>query len=91
VLVAWYSRDLPMAFNEKDQIFQTATVNGLVCVIIIALLLITDLPTTSPNISVSIETESERETLARYSGRCTVTHSLLFLCACSFRHSFGSF
>eukprot|EP00538_Stauroneis_constricta_P004397 CAMPEP_0119555080 /NCGR_PEP_ID=MMETSP1352-20130426/7400_1 /TAXON_ID=265584 /ORGANISM="Stauroneis constricta, Strain CCMP1120" /LENGTH=825 /DNA_ID=CAMNT_0007601789 /DNA_START=233 /DNA_END=2710 /DNA_ORIENTATION=- len=51
VLVAWYSRQLPTAFNEKDQIFQTATINGIVCVIILGLSVVTDTPTTHPNIS----------------------------------------
>jgi hypothetical protein len=52
ILVAWYSRDLPTAFNEKDQIFQVATINGIVCMVGIGLMFATDLPTTSPNVTV---------------------------------------
>ena len=52
VLVAWYSRDLPTAFNEKDQIFQAATMNGVICFVIIAMIFITESPTTSPNVTV---------------------------------------
>jgi hypothetical protein len=52
ILVAWYSRDLPTAFNEKDQIFQAAAINGTVCLVGISLLLATDFPTTPPNVTV---------------------------------------
>ena len=52
ILVAWYSRDLPTAFNEKDQIFQVATINGIVCLVGIGLMFATDVPSTSPNVTV---------------------------------------
>jgi hypothetical protein len=54
ILVAWYSRDLPTAFNEKDQIFQAATINGIVCMVGLSLVFVTDLPSTSPNVTVRI-------------------------------------
>jgi hypothetical protein len=47
-----FLRALPTAFNEKDQIFQAATINGVVSVVVIVLLAVFDLPTSSPNASV---------------------------------------
>jgi hypothetical protein len=52
VYVAWCSRYLPTAFNEKDQIFRAATINGVVSLLVIALFVITDLPTSNANVSV---------------------------------------
>ena len=54
VLVAWFSRNLPSAFNEKDQIFQAASVNSVVSMIVISLMFITNRAETSPHISVSL-------------------------------------
>jgi hypothetical protein len=52
VYVAWCSRYLPTAFNEKDQIFRAATINGVVSLLVIVLLVVTDLPTSNANVSV---------------------------------------
>jgi hypothetical protein len=52
VLVAWISRNMPSAFNEKDQIFQAAGCNCIVSLVVISLIFSTDLPRTSPNLSV---------------------------------------
>ena len=52
VLVAWFSRNLPSAFNEKDQIFQAASINSVVSMIIISLMFITNRAETSPHITV---------------------------------------
>jgi hypothetical protein len=52
VLMAWISRDLPSAFNEKDQIFNAATVGTILGLMALALGEITDQPTTKPDVSV---------------------------------------
>jgi hypothetical protein len=53
VLVAWISRNMPSAFNEKDQIFQAAGCNCIVSLVVISLIFMTDKPATPPNLSVS--------------------------------------
>jgi hypothetical protein len=52
VYVAWCARYLPTAFNEKDQIFRAATINGVVSLLVIVLLVVTDSPTSNANVSV---------------------------------------
>lgn len=53
LLVAWFSRELPTAFNETSQIFRATAVNAIVSLVIIFLQLLFDLPTTSPDMTVS--------------------------------------
>lgn len=52
--VAYISRQLPSAFNEKDEIFRAALFSGLVTVVISVFLAFSDGPTTSPNISTTL-------------------------------------
>lgn len=52
MMVAWMSRDLPSVFNEKSAIFKAGTVSGIISFLGVSLLLITDSPTTSPNVTV---------------------------------------
>jgi hypothetical protein len=55
VLMAWISRDLPSAFNEKNQIFNSATIGTILVVMAIVLGQITDQPTTSPDVAVFLD------------------------------------
>jgi hypothetical protein len=48
--VAWCSRNLPSAFNEKDQIFKVGFINAAVIIVVTATFALTDEPTTSPNL-----------------------------------------
>jgi hypothetical protein len=54
VLVSWISRNLPSAFNEKDQIFRAATISAIFVSVVAALEAITDEPTASPDVQVSM-------------------------------------
>ena len=49
VFVAWIARDLPSAFNEKTQIFNTAAVAGVAILLSFILSEIMDIPATSPD------------------------------------------
>ena len=53
VIMAWISRELPSAFNEKDQIFHAASIGMTLACMSIALGQITDEPTTNPDVLVS--------------------------------------
>ena len=53
VLMAYVARDLPSAFNEKDQIFNASVISSIVAVMSIVLGHIADAPTTSPDVVVS--------------------------------------
>jgi hypothetical protein len=55
VLMAWISRDLPSAFNEKNQIFNAATIGTILVVMAIVLGQITDQPTSSPDVAVFLD------------------------------------
>jgi arginine exporter protein ArgO len=52
VLMAWFSRDLPSAFNEKDQIFNAATIACIVTCMSLGLAEVIDEPTTAPDAMV---------------------------------------
>jgi hypothetical protein len=52
VIVAWISRTLPSAFNEKVQIFHAATISTLLAFMTISLISITSDPTTHPDVQV---------------------------------------
>ncbi len=52
--VAWCSRNLPSAFNEKDAVFMSAFLNGLIVAITAVCLNFSNEPETPPNISVSL-------------------------------------
>jgi hypothetical protein len=51
VLAAWVARDLPSALNEKSGIFNSSAFNSVLAFLILALVFITDSPTTSPNVT----------------------------------------
>jgi hypothetical protein len=51
VLAAWVARDLPSALNEKTGIFNSSAFNSVLAFLILALVFITDSPTTSPNVT----------------------------------------
>ncbi len=72
VYIAWVARDLPMLFNEKDCVFHAASINSVVVLIVIALVFITDKPTTSPDVTVSSElsTEAKLKTLFSHDYHC---------------------
>ena len=53
VVVAWISRTLPSAFNEKVQVFHAATISTLFAFMTISLISITSDPTTHPDVQVS--------------------------------------
>lgn len=53
VLMAWFSRDLPSAFNEKDQIFSAASSGGIISAMSVALGRLLDEPTVTPDVVVS--------------------------------------
>jgi hypothetical protein len=53
VVVSWISRNLPSAFNEKDQVFQAASISVILVCVVAALEALADEPTSSPNIQVS--------------------------------------
>jgi hypothetical protein len=53
VTVAWISRLLPSAFNEKDHVFLAATMSTVIAVVAVFLQRISDEVTTSPDIQVS--------------------------------------
>ena len=52
VVVAWISRDLPSAFNEKDQIFHAATISTLLAFVSISLVGIMNDASTEPDVLV---------------------------------------
>ena len=52
VALAWIARDLPSAFNEKDQVYRAASVSILTSFIGISLFDVLNKPTTHPNIAV---------------------------------------
>ena len=52
VLMAWFSRDLPSAFNEKDQIFNAASCGAIISAMSIALGRLLDEPTVTPDVVV---------------------------------------
>lgn len=54
VVVAWISRTLPSAFNEKVQIFHAASISTLLAFVTISLVSISSDPTTHPDIQVCI-------------------------------------
>jgi hypothetical protein len=54
VVVSWISRNLPSAFNEKDQVFQAATISVILVCVVASLEALADEPTSSPNIQVSM-------------------------------------
>jgi hypothetical protein len=51
--VAWCSRNLPSAFNEKDAVFKAGFMNGVIVIVITVGLSFSDLPQISPNLTVS--------------------------------------
>lgn len=54
VLMAWFSRDLPSAFNEKDQIFNAASCGAIISAMSVALGRLLDEPTVTPDVVVSL-------------------------------------
>ncbi|KAG7338400.1 7 transmembrane sweet-taste receptor of 3 GCPR [Nitzschia inconspicua] len=50
--VAWCSRLLPSAFNEKDAVFRAGFISGLIVIIITVALSYSDIPEVSPNLYV---------------------------------------
>ena len=52
VVVAWISRSLPSAFNEKVQVFHAAAISILLAFMTILLISITSDPTTHPDVKV---------------------------------------
>lgn len=52
VCVAWVSRQLPSAFNEKDQVFSAASIGACIAVSSVTMITIIDEPTTSPDVEV---------------------------------------
>jgi hypothetical protein len=60
VLMAWFSRDLPSAFNEKDQIFNVATISAIITGIALGLGEVIDEPTTTPDAEVRLALSSTR-------------------------------
>ena len=60
VLMAFIARDLPSAFNEKDQILNASVVSSIVAVMSIFLGRVADAPTTSPDVVVSRKMKSAR-------------------------------
>ncbi|GAX25553.1 hypothetical protein FisN_28Hh021 [Fistulifera solaris] len=52
VLMAWFSRDLPSAFNEKDQIFNAASCGAIISAMSVALGRLLDEPTVTPDVVV---------------------------------------
>jgi hypothetical protein len=52
--VAWCSRNLPSAFNEKEQIFRSAFISGLVSFILLGMVAVFDLADADPNVSSAI-------------------------------------
>ena len=53
VIVAYASRDLPSVFNEKNAIFMTASMNGVVLFFVLAMIYIFENSITDPNVTVS--------------------------------------
>jgi len=49
VIMAWFSKDLPSAFNEKDQIFNAACVSTVITAMSLGLKEAIDQPTTNPD------------------------------------------
>ena len=58
VVVAWISRSLPSAFNEKVQVFHAATISTLLAFMTISLISISSDPTTHPDVQVSLLREA---------------------------------
>jgi hypothetical protein len=54
VAVSWISRNLPSAFNEKDQVFKAATISFFLVSVVAAFEALTDEPSSSPDIQVSM-------------------------------------
>jgi hypothetical protein len=55
VIVAWISRSLPSAFNEKVQIFHAATICTLLAFMTMSLISITSDPKTHPDVQVKFQ------------------------------------
>jgi hypothetical protein len=81
VLMAWFSRDLPSAFNEKDQIFNAATIACIVTAMSLGLGEVIDEPTTAPDAMVRLAIRSHTYRLLR----CPSSRTLLLLRLCIFR------
>jgi hypothetical protein len=60
VMMAWFSRDLPSAFNEKDQIFNVATISAIMTGTALGLGEVIDEPTTTPDAEVCLALSSPR-------------------------------
>jgi hypothetical protein len=54
IIVAYASRDLPSVFNEKNAIFMTASINGVVLFFVLAMVFIFERSITEPNVTVSV-------------------------------------
>lgn len=54
IIVAYASRDLPSVFNEKNAIFITASMNGVVVFFVLAMIFIFERSITEPNVTVSV-------------------------------------
>ena len=52
IIVAYASRDLPSVFNEKNAIFMTAAMNGVVLFFVLAMIFIFETSITEPNVTV---------------------------------------
>ncbi|KAL3936771.1 MAG: hypothetical protein SGARI_002413 [Bacillariaceae sp.] len=53
--VAWCSRNLPSAFNEKDAVFKASFLSGIMVVVISLGLSFSNIPEVAPNVSASLE------------------------------------
>ena len=52
--VAWCSRNLPSAFNEKDAVFKASFLSGLTVIVISVGIAFSDIATVSPNVTSSL-------------------------------------
>jgi 7 transmembrane sweet-taste receptor of 3 GCPR len=52
--VAWCSRHLPSAFNEKDAVFRAGFLSGIIVILVTVGLSYSDIPEVSPNLTVSL-------------------------------------
>ena len=52
--VAWCSRNLPSVFNEKEQVFRSALISGLVSFILLGMVAVFDLADADPNVSSAL-------------------------------------
>jgi hypothetical protein len=53
--VAWCSRNLPSAFNEKDLVFKASLLSGITVIVISVGIGYSELPEVSPNVTSSLE------------------------------------